>query len=436
VAQEGTCTLGRIGVTAANGGDGLLVLKEPHDITVTGDGAMSIAGTHVSSTANIQELMWVRDMVTALADRGGEPVIPCTFSSFEHLDGYYRVTGAGADRTPGATTWHVDLERIQDYRNPKVEIHTLCGIVTNSHGATTGNIWVGNPGGTASYYHGFGLGLASTTVSNGDGPFTQTTWSASESQAALAGFVPFVQHLYVPAANWYKGGCRIEYDVQFDPFSSPGYLGVVGRRAFPSTDIAGRIRMSNGLVRVLPDTVGSVDTYWWDGAAWDGPYRWDALHSATTLNFASGSILRNTPEECAIRLASNVPGDTLGPVYLDLSIRRGSRNVIGYLIGAGYQSNFQFSVTPNPTYAATSITGGVRRTANDANGNRTFLVSNNGTTISTANGSVAQASAGSLFLFAIGNEVGGSGATGLNVAAEQAAQFWMGTSESGIVTAL
>jgi hypothetical protein len=434
VAQEGPCTLGRIGVTAVNGGDGFLVLKEPHDITVTGDGAMSIAGTHVSSTTNIQELMWVRDMVTALADRGSEPVIPCTFSSFEHLDGYYRVTGAGADRTPGATTWHVDLERIQDYRNPKTEIHTLCGIVTNSHGATTGNIWVGNPGGTASYYHGFGLGLASTTVSNGDG-FTQTNWSASENQAALAGFNPFVQHLYVPAANWYKGGCRIEYDVPNDPFSSSGYLGVVGRRAFPTSDIMARLRLSNGLVRVQADTVSGVNTYWWDGSAWDGPYKWDQVNG-TPLVWLSASVLRNTPEECAIRLMAQVTGDTLGPVYLDLSIRRGSRNIIGYLVGAGYQTSFQFTVTPNPTYAGTTITGGVRRTANDGSGNRTFLVSNNATTISTANGSIAQAAAGSPLLFAIGNEVGGSGATGLNVVAEQAAQFWMGVSESGIVTSL
>jgi len=435
VAQEGTCTLGRIGVTAANGGDGFLLLKEPHDITVAQDG-MSIAGTHVSSTADIEELMWVRDMITALGERGSEPIIPFTFSSFEHLDGYYRVTGAGAERTSGATTWHVDLERIQDFRNPKVEIHTLCGIVTNSHGATSGNIWVGNPGNTASYYHGFGLGLASTTVSNGDGPFTQTTWSASETQAALAGFVPFVQHLYVPAASWYKGGCRIEYDVQNDPFTSSGYLGVMGRRSFPATDIPGRIRMSNGLVRVLPNTVAGLDVYWWDGSAWDGAYRFDQVHGGNSIAWSSASILRNTPEECAIRLASNLAGDTLGPIYLDVSIRRGSRNVIGYLIGAGYQSSFQFTVTPNPTYAGTTLTGGVRKTTNDGNGHRTFLVSNNGTTISTGNGSVAQASAGNPMLFAIGIELTGSSATGLNVAAEQAAQFWMGTSESGIVTAL
>ena len=93
-------------------------------------------------------------------------------------------------------------------------------------------------------------------------------------------------------------------------------------------------------------------------------------------------------------------------------------------------------MTPNPTYAGTTLTGGVRKTTNDANGHRTFLVSNNGTTISTGNGSVAQASAGNPMLFAIGIELTGSSATGLNVAAEQAAQFWMGTSESGIVTAL
>jgi hypothetical protein len=196
-----------------------------------------------------------------------------------------------------------------------------------------------------------------------------------------------------------------------------------------------RLRLSNGLVRVQADTVSGVNTYWWDGSAWDGPYKWDQVNG-TPLVWLSASVLRNTPEECAIRLMAQVTGDTLGPVYLDLSIRRGSRNIIGYLVGAGYQTSFQFTVTPNPTYAGTTITGGVRRTANDASGNRTFLVSNNATTISTANGSIAQASAGNPLLFAIGNEVGGSGATGLNVVAEQAAQFWMGVSESGIVTSL
>lgn len=430
--------IGRIGLAAANGGDGY-TLDDPSTITQNGR-ALKLEGVQSGTT---DALLWLRDQFLGLVEDGAEPVIPVIFSSTlsSQLDGYYRVVGAQADHprgglgASGSTNWmfwSVDLERIRDWRNPKVEISTFAGIVTNSHSVTDGSIWVGNPGGTESYFHGYSLGLALTTNSNGDG-FTQSLWSTTEPAGTLATTTPFTQHLYVPAASWYKGGCRIEYNVA----SGGTYYEVTGRRPFPSADIVGRIRMSNGLVRVLPNTVGGVLTYWWDGSAWDGSYRWDQVRGASTvITWNSATVLRNTPEECAIRLASDVSGASLGPVYLDLSIRRGSRNVIGYLVGGGYQSSFQFSVTPNATYAGTSITGGVRKTSNDGNGNRTFLVSNNGTTISTANGSVAQASTGSPMLFAIGCEVGGSGASGLDVVAVQAAQFWCGMSESQIVTAL
>lgn len=426
--------IGRIGLATASGGDGY-TLDDPSTIVQNGR-TLRLEGVQSGTTDG---LLWLRDQFLGLVDDGAEPVIPVTFSTLSSLDGYYRINAAQADHPRGGlgasgsgnwAFWSVDLERIRDWRNPKVEISTFAGVVTNSHSVTSGDMLVGNPGGTEAYYHGYPLGMGVTTVSNGDG-FTQSYWYQTEPAATLATTTPFTQHLYVPAASWYKGGCRVEFNVA----SGGTYYEVTGHRPFPSADIIGRVRMSNGLVRVLPNTVGGVATYWWDGSAWDGPYRWDQVHGSLIV-WNSAAVLRNTPEECAIRLASNVSGATLGPVYCDLSIRRGSRNVIGYLIGGGYQGSFQFSVTPNATYGGTTFTGGVRKTSNDTYGNRTFLVSDNGTTISAVNGSVAQASAGSPMLFGIGCEIGGSGSSGGDVVSAQAAQFWAAMSESQIVTAL
>lgn len=436
MTREGTCTLGRIGVTAANGGDGLLVLQEPHDITLSNN-SMTISGTHVSSTADIEELMWVRDQVVALAGREAEPVIPCTFSNFEHLDGYYRPVAASADRMPGGVAWSVDLERIRDWRNPKVEIHTFARILTNSHSITLASVYVGNPGGTESYYPGISV------VGDMD-EYTHVNADDNGSQQIRAAFAtggytdPWTQTLYVPASKWYKYGCRIGYDVQSDPFTSAGsYLSVVGHRAFPTSDIISRIQMSNGLVRVLPVAGQGINTYWYDGSNWDGPYTWvPGDVTAGAFTFTSATVLRNTPEECSIRLVSNTTGLDYGPTHLDLTVRRGNRTVLGYLSAAGLQSAFKYYVEPSATYSATAITGGLRRTSNDGSGNRPFLVSNNATTNTTGTGRIAQSVFETPLLFGVGVEIGGSGSSGIDAVSLQYQPFFMGQAETQVVTAL
>jgi hypothetical protein len=86
--------------------------------------------------------------------------------------------------------------------------------------------------------------------------------------------------------------------------------------------------------------------------------------------------------------------------------------------------------------SCTSITGGLRRTSNNAAGNRELLVSKDGTTITTGTGRIAQASPAASFLWAIGCEIGGSGSAGIDTAANQGAEFFYPIQQSSLVVAV
>jgi hypothetical protein len=131
--------------------------------------------------------------------------------------------------------------------------------------------------------------------------------------------------------------------------------------------------------------------------------------------FKSVTILRNDPEMVVIRILFQLPVNTNRRI-LDLSLRRGSRTVEGYVQDV---SSTTIVVTPDVLEAATnnSASGWMRATSNDAAGNR-FVVGSARTFATETNGGIQKTTTPTLDFF-IGVEAGGSAAVagdqGLNL---------------------
>ncbi len=122
-------------------------------------------------------------------------------------------------------------------------------------------------------------------------------------------------------------------------------------------------------------------------------------------------------------------------------MQRGGRSVIATVRA---DNTGRVTVAPSSNTAATAITGGLRQTSNDANGNRYVLAGSNGFFGNDlVAGSIAQSddpgTAGNQYYsyatFAIGAELDGSSATGRNTAQSVAYELFSGRSESCRVVA-
>jgi hypothetical protein len=178
-----------------------------------------------------------------------------------------------------------------------------------------------------------------------------------------------------------------------------------------------------------------VSAEWWDGSAWDTA----ELVSLSDVTFGAASttgfsVLRNTPEEVVVRIALYFASFSNVPAFMDVGIRRGSRQVLIY--ASGYGGN-QWRATISGSAAYTAVTGGIRETSNNAAGNRTILVSNNSATITAASRRVNQSSTSvGNALFGFTSEIGGSGSAGVNTAAFQQAELFVAVAETPMVVAL
>lgn len=417
---DGTCTIGRVGLAAAAGGDGW-TFYEPAEITQTGR-QVGLSGIQQEST--LIKLMWRRDALLGLTDPASDPVIPVTFTSYTHLDGFYRINSVTADRMPAGLAWSVDLTRVSDWGHPRVEQFITYAVTTNSHGLTAGSYVVGAPGVPDSIA---GAGIQ-TTRANADG-FNQIVGAQNGVSAAAT----FTGRSQVQPGNWHKGGCRVELNLA----SGGTYYTAVGRKSFAVLADLARLRLQNGLVRATFTSTGpTIAVDWWDGSAWDTGATLDISDVTYGAATASGfGILRNTPEEVVVRIATSFAtgGSAQFPAYFDVGLRRGSRAVTVYAAGV---VTHQWRATINGG-AMTAVSGGLRETSNNANGNRNIIVSNNGTTIDTANKRVTQASATTTpMLISYTTELAGSGSSGSAAAAFAQAELFISLAEVPMVAAL
>jgi hypothetical protein len=177
--------------------------------------------------------------------------------------------------------------------------------------------------------------------------------------------------------------------------------------------------LSNGLVNITPSASATFDVQAYTGGAWHSKL-WNvsvAGSASSITSWDSASLLRNDPEQVILRLSK---GQSPGRATLDLSLRRGSRFVEGYLqIGtsatlAAYRSTLE----TNTSFAAS---GYVTATGNDADSNR-FAVGSARTFTAHTNGGVTKASATSLD-FWIGVVAGGGSAVSGDAATDLRNQY-------------
>ncbi len=170
--------------------------------------------------------------------------------------------------------------------------------------------------------------------------------------------------------------------------------------------------IQNALVRVRPlfNSSGTLEVSAYDGAAWDAK-NWNvtvAASGAPVNGWDGATILRNDYEMGVIRLIKNL---SPGRATLDLTLRRGSRFVEGYLQrGNADTLSAHLNVLENATNVATG--GYVWATSNDGSGNKSTAGSAH---TFTPHGNLGIQLANVTALdFYLGAVVGGTGATAVD----------------------
>jgi hypothetical protein len=144
-------------------------------------------------------------------------------------------------------------------------------------------------------------------------------------------------------------------------------------------------------------------------------------------------VLYNTAEMAAVRFRALGVATREGLTYVDFSTRRGQKWLTVRVEGdlaptSGWRMQFATAT------ASTSITGGIRRTSNNAAGNRELIASATNASADTTNGSLTTTSI-TQETFGVGCEVAGSSATGQNTAANQMEEWFAAISERAVVVA-
>ncbi|TFV90384.1 hypothetical protein [Blastococcus sp. CT_GayMR16] len=311
-----------------------------------------------------------------------DQVVPVTFTDKLELSGFYLVADVrsvftriqeGAYQT---VDWAITLLRLGSGRDVEVESR----VPTVARSTTVGTppaavFWHAPASGATSYFTGPTVPASSIGRTSADGVL----------QVFLgipAGVSP---RWTVPAESYMSGSARILFD------------GI--RRAGTFTPPLVVWQVDNGLVRLMSGPSGAITVSCWDAGAWRSPKSYAFTVNGVALTSQPElTVLRNTPEEVAVRLS--YPGAP-GRVHVDLSLRRGARFVTGVM---KRHSSATLGVARTAAETASVVTGGLRASSADADGNRFVLGSMVTVTTTTATASIAKAAVLQLDFF-LGHEV-------------------------------
>ena len=382
---------------------GRTALQERFTVTEQGgDRSLDLDGQESSPPLTRAALITAHDNINALT--GGTPTA-VTFTDKPERNGYYQVKSSSSTLVEYvgdmlSAEWKVSMDRLGS--EGEVDLQSrLTGAARLNDYFLTGERWQAPPVGHWGYYT--GATSPSTMVRTGqDGPITVYR-SIPPGVAPRWGCAP---------EDYLAGRVRIS--------STAGEMEGTDRPLPP-----GDWSLGNALVNVTPTvSAGVLDVQAYTGGAWHSKLYTVSLGGAPLAGWDSASILRNDLEHCVVRLtASRSPGR----VTLDLTLRRGSRFVEGYLQSgaAGTLAVYRQTLEVNTSVAAS---GYVVASGNDANGNR-FCVGSARTFTAHANGGVSKTSAASLD-FWIGVQAGGGTPASGDAATDLRAQYIGALSEA------
>lgn len=387
-----TLSIGRIGLDLD---------LDPASIRITAAYDRTIVITGEIAPASAAEAITIRNELYRMTEIEGL-ILPVVFSSDPTLNGYYRLVSAMVDvietSLSGWYPFSIALDRVGADSRIAIQARTVGGLRVNEHSITTGTyepLSVAPPG----FFTHDHAGLAWTS-------FTRTTDDGNVTCFQITDFD--VDPIFsLPVANYYKGGAKAEIGTTLRVLAG-----------LDCENLPKNWRIGNGLIRVTPNaTNGRLEVSHYDGTSWETAKIYQFKIAGTEVgDWQSVSVMKNDPSIVVIRLQAG----TTSRLTLDLTLKRGHRIVEGR-VNRDVSSTFE--VLRNTTEAATAITGGIRATSNDGDGNRYVIASNEVPgSKDTTNGGITSDSQ-TVWSFFIGSEIGGSGAAAPDDADSLVKQF-------------
>ncbi|MFG1683490.1 hypothetical protein ACGFNP_25200 [Nonomuraea sp. NPDC049269] len=322
---------------------GRYTVRETWSVSETGAGVLQVAGREVMPPLTRAEVVYRYE--SALGSQ--RLLVPVVWEDKPERSGYYTVTSASGDimdrAAEGVVTaeWKMSLARYGSDTDVDLESR-LTGAVRANDFSLSGERWHAPPIGHYAYYTG-------STI-----PSTMTRTGSDGAMTVYRG---------VPANTSPRWGCAVgDYLNGRVRILSVGYERVGVGQAVDADDW----EMNNALVRVRPLlSGGTLEISAFTGGAWRTKAWWADIGGTQIARFEAATILRNDPEMCVLRLTEH--RSTVGRAVLDLTLRRGSRTVEGYLQRG---DSGTLSVYLATAESMTDSTSYVVKTTNDADGNR------------------------------------------------------------------
>lgn len=388
---------------------------------------VTVSGQTVSMS--VAEALATRQQFLGYVDSPDEDFVPVTWADQPSVDGFYRVLTV--DFVPhvsgafnGVYVFSLVLEKVRGFAAPMFESVVLGALRVNTSGIVTGTSVPGQ--GLSLAVVGYNAGAVTPTVTTRLGVGGDVKFFSGGSNFLYNAKPSF----FLSPANWYRSAATLRV-------GSP--LAVSTGRQVANTPVAWDL--SNGLIRISQSIVGGglvLETASFGN--WVSAGTWELLRF-TVSTFAlpaphTITVLRNSPEEVAIRLSydsGTVVSASNFLITADVSLRRGAYHAT-VVISAPQafpwgvsQARFDPAVDD---YAA--LTGGFR-TNELFNTHQLWMSSANACTFT--NGVFTLTTAGTRWSGAIGIIPGGSNAVGQNTGQNQIYQFMAAQKEKVTVVA-
>lgn len=352
--------------------------------------------------STLVEAKAMRLQMLGLMNNPDESVFPVTCSVDSDLDGFYTVTAVQVEPTEayiqnGLMRCSVGLVRVANgYTNPVIETTVVSQLATNAHGvlSTTNHATaaVSDVDDLVMDYTGI-AGLISTAETIA--LYSGTSVSVQKfTDTNVSGY--YSRYGY-PADYYNNTSCMIEYKV-----GSTWYQ-LVGRQI--PNGVAWRI--SNGFIRIgttdaLPEDNVTVEIA--DSNQYRGVGVTDVRGSYPLGGYEGPFVIRNSPEVCTIKVHA------FTGVYITYSVWSGGTIALVSFTATTATGFLLEAVTPDGT--GTAVTGGIRKTSNDTNGNRMNLLSRSAVTATTTSPwSITLTTPATSGVFSIGVNLSGSAAS-------------------------
>ena len=355
---------------------GRILLRETLDATEAGgdDRTLDLDGQESYPPLTRAQVIARHDGINALIP--GQ-VIPVTFTDKPERSGYYAVKNSSAAyteyRTETVTSdWKVSLDRIGSDAETDLQSR-LTGAVRLNDFSLSGERWHAPPIGHYGYYTG-STNATVMTRTGADGAMTVYR-GVPANISPRWGCAP-ANYLTGRARALTTGGQEV-YGVAV-PLAATGWS------------------VANGLVNVTTSASGSIDVQTYSGGAYRSK-SWNvsvAGSGSSITSWDGATLLRNDPEMVILRL---VKGLNPGRATLDLTLRRGSRFVEGYLQTgtAATLAAYRSSLETNTSVAAS---GYVTASADDSDGN-TFVIGSARSFTAHTNGGIIKSAATAMDFF-------------------------------------